>query len=62
MTARTVASAPVLTIESAETIRRGAELMVEHGVAHLVVVKRGRPVGVLSTLDLARVIADHTSA
>jgi CBS domain-containing protein len=60
--ARTVASAPVLTIESAETIRRGAELMVEHGVAHLVVVKRGRPIGVLSTLDLARALADDPSA
>lgn len=62
VTARTVASAPVVTIDSAETIRHGAELMVEHGVAHLVVVKRGRPVGVLSTLDLAGVLADHASA
>jgi CBS domain-containing protein len=33
--------------------------MVSHGVAHLVVVKRGRPVGVLSTLDLARLLADQ---
>jgi len=62
VTARIVASAPVPTIESAETIRRGAEVMVEHGVAHLVVVKRGRPVGVLSTLDLARVLADDSGA
>jgi len=37
-------------------------VMVEHGVAHLVVVKRGRPVGVLSTLDLARLLADEASA
>lgn len=59
VTARTIASAPVLTIDSGETVRRGAELMVEHGVAHLVVVKRGRPVGILSTLDLARALSDQ---
>jgi CBS domain-containing protein len=33
--------------------------MVAHAVAHLVVVRRGRPVGVISTLDLARVLADQ---
>jgi len=60
-TARAVASSPVLTVDSGETLRRGAELMVEHGVTHLVVVKRGRPVGVISTLDLARVLADAVS-
>jgi CBS domain-containing protein len=31
--------------------------MVDHAIAHLVVVK-ARPVGVISTLDLARVLAD----
>jgi CBS domain-containing protein len=57
-TARALASAPLVTVEVNESIRRCAELMVAHGVAHLVVVKRGRPVGVISTLDLARLLAD----
>lgn len=60
-TARAVTSAPVVTVAPEESIRRAAELMVDHGVAHLVVTKRGRPVGVISTLDLARVLADQLS-
>ena len=56
--AEAVASTPVVTIRPDETVRRGAELMVEHGVTHLVVVRRKRPVGVISALDLARVLAD----
>ena len=36
-----------------------AEAMVEHDVSHLVVVegRSGRPVGVVSTLDVARALA-----
>jgi CBS domain-containing protein len=39
-----------------------AHLMVQHRVTHLVVVdgERGRPIGVLSTLDLARALARAT--
>jgi hypothetical protein len=33
--------------------------MVGSRVTHLVVAKRGRPVGVISTLDLARALADR---
>jgi CBS domain-containing protein len=58
-TARAVTSTPVVTVALDESIRRAAELMVDHAVAHLVVVRRGRPVGVISTLDLARVLADQ---
>lgn len=32
--------------------------MAEHGIAHLVAVRRGRPVGVISTLDVARAVSD----
>jgi CBS domain-containing protein len=60
-TADELASAPVVTVDRDESLRRSAGLMVAHGVTHLVVVKRGRPVGVISTLDLARVVADETS-
>ncbi|HEX2495754.1 MAG TPA: CBS domain-containing protein [Gaiellaceae bacterium] len=58
-TARSATSTPVVTAAPDESIRRAAELMVAHAVAHLVVVRRGRPVGVISTLDLARVLADQ---
>jgi CBS domain-containing protein len=57
-TAGALASTPVVTVEVNESMRRCAGLMVAHGVAHLVVVKRGRAVGVISTLDLARLLAD----
>jgi CBS domain-containing protein len=58
-TARAVTSKPVVTVAIDERISRAAELMVDHAIAHLVVVRRGRPVGVISTLDLARVLADQ---
>lgn len=49
----TAATAP-LTIEPGETLQRAAQLMTEHGTAHLVVVDMRRlPVGVISTLDVA---------
>ena len=55
-----IAASPVITVPSDETLERAAQLMTEHGSAHLVVVDpaTGLPVGVLSTLDLARVAAD----
>jgi CBS domain-containing protein len=39
-------------------VRRAAELMREHGLAHLLVVEPGsdRPLGVISTLDIAAVM------
>jgi CBS domain-containing protein len=39
-----------------ESLLRAAQLMTEHATAHLIVVdpESGRPVGVLSTLDVAR--------
>jgi CBS domain-containing protein len=61
-TARAVASTPVVTVEPHESVRHGAQLMIDHGVAHLVVVNHGRPVGVISALDLARMVADTAGA
>lgn len=57
-TAGEVAATPAVMVDIREPFRRAAQLMAEHRVAHLVVVKRGRPVGVISTLDLARVLAN----
>ncbi|MGH3018008.1 MAG: CBS domain-containing protein [Gaiellaceae bacterium] len=59
-----IAGSPVVTVPSDETLDRAAQLMTEHGSAHLVVVEPGTglPVGVLSTLDLARFVADWDGA
>jgi CBS domain-containing protein len=57
--AQTIASTPVLTVAPSDELAHAAKLMVEHDVTHVLVVERhsGRPVGVLSTLDLARPLA-----
>jgi CBS domain-containing protein len=56
VTARQVAATPVLTVATVDSVARAMQLMTEHEVAHAIVVERhsGRPVGVLSTLDVAR--------
>ena len=58
-TAGEVAETPVLSVSSANELDAVAELMVERGVSHVVVVERHtkRPLGVLSTLDVARALA-----
>jgi CBS domain-containing protein len=54
-----VAGTPAVTVDVREPLQRAAQLMAEHAVTHLVVVKGERPVGVISTLDLARMLADQ---
>ena len=53
-TAGDIAIGPV-TVGSEDRLDRAAQLMVEHQVEHLIVVGAadGRPVGVLSSLDVA---------
>ena len=55
-TAGGIAVTPLLMVESVDTLTHAAQLMGEHQVAHLIVVEptSGRPIGMLSTLDLAR--------
>jgi CBS domain-containing protein len=55
-TAGATAATPVVMVAPDESAERAAQLMTEHGVAHLVVADRDtlRPVGVISTLDIAR--------
>jgi CBS domain-containing protein len=43
----------VHTIEPDAPLSEAVRLMDEHNVSHLVVMDRGRPVGVVSTLDIA---------
>jgi CBS domain-containing protein len=58
-TAADLAVTEVLTIQPEESLVRAAQLMAEHEAAHLIVVDPvlGQPVGVISTLDLAGVVA-----
>ena len=57
--AASLAATATVTIETEEPLAEAARIMAEQQVAHLVVVERGadRPVGVLSTLDVARAAA-----
>jgi CBS domain-containing protein len=50
---------PAVTVEPSESLDVAVRLMARSGVAHLVVVDAaaGRPVGVLSTLDLAAALS-----
>jgi len=50
---------PAVTAFPHESLASAAKRMAKHGVSHLVVIDdvRRRPVGVLSTLDLARTLA-----
>jgi CBS domain-containing protein len=59
-TAATAAATPVVMVAPQEPLRRGAQLMTEYGTAHLVVVdpSTSEPLGVLSTLDVARTLAN----
>ncbi len=56
-TAGDVAGTELLTVEPDETLERAAQMMAEHEVAHVVVVSGQRPVGVLSSLDVAARLA-----
>jgi signal-transduction protein with cAMP-binding, CBS, and nucleotidyltransferase domain len=52
------ASTAAVLVSPHERLLDAAELMTRHGVSHLIVAEAHRPVGVLSTLDLATAIAD----
>ena len=58
-TARGLATHAVVVVEPAMALRDAAREMLAHGVSHAVVSDPGaqRPVGVLSTLDIAGVLA-----
>ena len=58
-TAGGTAVTPLVIVPSDEPLGRAAQLMAESGTAHLAVTDAvsGTPVGVLSTMDIARVIA-----
>ena len=57
-TAAEVAGTEIVTVSPLESLAQAVQLMDEHETAHLVVVSpdTGRPVGMLSTLDIARTV------
>jgi CBS domain-containing protein len=57
-----VAQTPLATVARCDGIDRARSLMQEHGVSHLLVTARGRPVGIVSTLDLVRAVAAGVGA
>lgn len=59
MTAANSAVAPLVTVASTDPLGWAAQLMSENSVSHLAVIdsQSGRPAGVISTLDVARVVA-----
>jgi CBS domain-containing protein len=63
LTAGAVAGTSAPSIGSGEPLSRAAQLMAEHDVRHLLVVgeSSGRPEGILSTLDVAMVLAAERS-
>jgi CBS domain-containing protein len=54
-----IALQPVVSVEPTTPLRDAGELMLSHGAAHLVVIDPAlqRPIGILSTLDVAGVLA-----
>ena len=57
-TAGESAVTPLVTVSSDDRLERAAQLMAEKGASHLAVIDpvSKRPVGVLSTLDVARAV------
>ena len=57
LTAGDIAVTEPVTVEPTLPLDDAVRLMAEHDTAHLIVADRGRPVGILSTLDVAGVLA-----
>ena len=57
LTVGAVARTPIVTVSCSDSLTHARELLHEHGVTHLLVTRRGRPAGVLSTLDLVSAAA-----
>ena len=57
--AGSIAQQPLVTVQPSMPLRTAGDLMLTHRVTHLVVVESGsqRPIGILSTADLAGVLA-----
>jgi len=56
-TAGEFARGEAVDTERSTSLTAAAALMINHDTAHLVVTDRGRPIGMVSTLDLAGSLA-----
>jgi CBS domain-containing protein len=57
LTAGEIAATEPVTVEPSLSLVDALRLMEEHEITHLIVADGGRPVGILSTLDVAGVLA-----
>jgi CBS domain-containing protein len=59
LTAGATAVTPLVTIAADRSIAEAGSLMAQYGIAHLAVTDPAvrRPIGVISTLDIARAVA-----
>ena len=55
--ARSIARTDAPVVNPDDTLARAAELMAEHRTSHLIVVDGGNAIGVLSSLDVAGILA-----
>lgn len=54
-----IMSTTVQVVEPEMSVTEAAAVMINHGIHHLVVMSRGRIVGMLSSLDFVRLIAEQ---
>ncbi|MFO0707974.1 MAG: CBS domain-containing protein [Nitrospira sp.] len=54
VTVRSVMSAPIMTIDIAQSAHEASDVMAERGIRHLVITEEGRVVGMISVRDLLR--------
>ncbi|HEY1563882.1 MAG TPA: CBS domain-containing protein [Gaiellaceae bacterium] len=59
LTAGETAVTPLVSVAADSSIAEAGSLMAQYGIAHLAVTEAGscRPIGVISTLDIARAVA-----
>ena len=59
VTAATLAKQPVISVRSTMSVHDAAKTMVEYGANHVVVVDPDHrvPIGILSTIDVAELLA-----
>jgi CBS domain-containing protein len=61
-TAGNLAAVEAVAVESTDELEHAVRLMADHDVSHLLVRDGGTPVGILSTLDVARAAAGTVGA
>jgi CBS domain-containing protein len=54
-----IMTSPVVTIGEKDSINRAVELMLEHDINRIPVVREGRPVGIIARHDLLRMLIEE---